>query len=518
MTDRLYEYIRQNRASFDQLAPPDVWTGIANGLQKPGIQFKPKNYKTMIKYGFGASAIVVATFVALQLKQENPATVSSIVPQQKVTRAERTIFDSTPSVVSPLVPVSPKPPKQDAVPQEPVAPEPPVTMAAEEVPAPPPPVEPPPERPPVLNTAVPGDSVTSDAFVSIDTTFRGVTRLEVSGVSCNVTIISHKNDHVHLQGEIKEGGGKMVMMGTKAFTKVEYKIRYLQKGELLKVWIEEQKLKKYQKCEADMQIESFLNFEVPEKTMLQVYNSSGDITVKGAISARTDLKTNFGNIKADNISAELVLSSTSGNITATGIHGKIKSETSFGNQKHVDIVGDLHVRSNSGNVTVTNITGNTDLATSFGHQVISNANGHLKSTSSSGDITVKQHHGNISVKSTFGTQHFESIDGDIEAGASSGDIRVTDQKGQLSLGTSFGSIRGKNITLLRSSDFKASSGNISMTFLNQLEDLSFDLTSSSGNLAIERPEVKKKADNELHYGNGPIRIKGITSFGNQSYH
>ncbi len=545
MSDKLQDYIRENRSAFDQLQPPDIWHGVAAGIKQQGVTFKPKNYKTMIRYGFGASAIVVASFVALFNTKAGDHTAHTTTQANKL-KTERTIFDSTPSVTSSLIKQTPLSSSQetktptaksaeateDTVSIAPVSPLPP----AEPVPA----VEaiaPPPATPPVAPLPPPpfssGPSQANSAsdkkisededvpqgpeFTSVDSSFKDIRRVEVNGQVCNVTITSHNDDAVKVRGEIKESGHEITQVDNSTYKRKEYKIKMQRNGDLLKVWIVDHTLEEKTKRSNDNETGSYLNLQLPEATAIKVFNCSGNITVSGPFKSRAELKSSFGNIKADNISADLKVSSSSGNITVSNITGKVESNSSFGNQKFDNITGNIVLRSSSGEIIVHELHGNADVSCSFGHQTFSHMRGDLKTVSSSGNVTVEELTGNASVKSTFGAQDYKSVEGDIVSSASSGDIKLSDHKGQLTLSTSFGSIRGKNITLKGNSEFKASSGNISMNIINNMEDLRFDLVSSSGNLSIDKADIKKRSDNKLQYGGGPILIKGVSSFGNQNY-
>ena len=61
--------------------------------------------------------------------------------------------------------------------------------------------------------------------------------------------------------------------------------------------------------------------------------------------------------------------------------------------------------------------------------------------------------------------------------------------------------------------FKATSGDVEIDFVNDLGDLSFDLTATSGNLDVGRRSGEKK----LYINRGGYKIVGVTSSGNQEY-
>ena len=121
--------------------------------------------------------------------------------------------------------------------------------------------------------------------------------------------------------------------------------------------------------------------------------------------------------------------------------------------------------------------------------------GSIKSTASSGDIT------------------FIDFDGDLEIEATSGDVELKTGKGTLSVRTSSGEIDGDEITLTGDADFDATSGNIEVDFTNDLSDLSFDLSATSGDLEVGRQEAEKR----LKIERGGYTVRGVTSSGDQEY-
>jgi hypothetical protein len=90
---------------------------------------------------------------------------------------------------------------------------------------------------------------------------------------------------------------------------------------------------------------------------------------------------------------------------------------------------------------------------------------------------------------------------------------MKDLKGMLDIVSSSGNIRGEDIMLTGDTRFKATSGGVSIGLLNNAEELSFDLDAGSGNLYA----AGSSADERLILKQGPIKISGVTSSGNQRY-
>lgn len=542
MNDRLKNFIAQNRGSLDDLAPPDLWPGIQQTIRHDQLFIKSKILRNMIKFGFGASAVVAATFFAVssQIKADDtsnrmaPVKSAQVLPATKITETHVEVpvasfpgkdqlpleklrpADLVVNPVDPVDPVDPVGPAQPAAAVEPAtAPEPeansPLFKSGRAAP---------------LYGLEPDNKGMKDSlyeapgFTSIDTSLTGISRLEVKISFCNIDIKQHNGDNVKVSGRIRETGNSWVF-GKTEYRKGELRMRIEKKDTVLSIYMEEVKLEKTKKVARDDKEkepeESRLAITVPKGVNVIVSNSSGNIVAEGLTTKKVDLRTSFGNIMVKHIDAEISLKSGSGNVTASDLTGRVQSTTSFGHQSIVQVTGDLKCRSSSGNVTVKDLKGNGDINSSFGFQKIENMKGNLECKASSGDIVIRSVEGNIHTRSSFGKVHLEDVSGDISSKTSSGGVQIARVRGTLSIGTSFGNIVGSEITLTRNSEFKTSSGNIDLALKNDMKDLRFDLQSSSGDLQVIRGTNKSRSDNKLQVGEGPIIVKGISSFGNQNY-
>jgi len=310
----------------------------------------------------------------------------------------------------------------------------------------------------------------------VDKSFKSVTTVNVEGSFCNVTLSGEKRPDVHLTGEIQSSKN------------YDIKIRYEHNGNELKVWIDRPR-------SIRGNIKGKLSLKIPYNTNIEVINSSGNILVE-----------NTGQCTIDLISA-------SGNVAAKNIDTNIKITTSSGDINVEDVTGDVHTTSASGSLYASGIKGNVYAVTSSGSQKIEGVKGNLKLTASSGSIYLSMISGNVNGRSSSGSLKADHVTGEITAVSSSGSIRLTNTAGRLNLITTSGSQKGTGIKLTGASSFKSSSGSVSMQLLNNADELSFELHSSSGSLSAKG----QTASHKLVISKGPVMIFGKTSSGSQYY-
>jgi len=202
---------------------------------------------------------------------------------------------------------------------------------------------------------------------------------------------------------------------------------------------------------------SRIDVTIPEGVKLDIDNSSGNVFV------------------ADLTVSESRIEATSGDITLR------------------NIVADLEVETTSGNISITDLIGNSEVASTSGDQEFENVKGTMAVRASSGGIT------------------FENFEGNLDIKATSGDVRLRGGEGKLKVRTSSGDIEGVSIALTGDAYFDATSGNVEMDFTNNLDDLSFDLTTTSGDIEVGSQGRRLKIEK------GKYMVRGTTSSGDQEY-
>ncbi len=311
---------------------------------------------------------------------------------------------------------------------------------------------------------------------NVDETYNNVATIEVEGSFCLVNVTGNSSSEVVFKGEI---------LGS---NKYDIEIKQELSGSTLKVWIEKPN-------STWGNIKGKLEFRVPKNTNVIVKNSSGSVNVEDIGQSEVRLEASSGSIRARNIDSEVVASASSGSITLERIGGDVKASTSSGSQVIREVKGNLKSKATSGGIKAERIDG----------EVVSNT--------SSGSQSIEVVGSNLKAEATSGSLNIRDVTGDVDAGTSSGSIKLDKVTGSVKLSSSSGSQRGTSIKLTGDSYFKASSGSVTMDLLNDIDELSFDLTASSGGLSAKGVAGKKN----LVVDRGPIKIHGNTSSGSQNY-
>lgn len=192
----------------------------------------------------------------------------------------------------------------------------------------------------------------------------------------------------------------------------------------------------------------------------------------------------------------LDIDNSSGDVYVANLRAsKSRIEASSGDITLKSIVANLEVETSSGDIEIDGLTGDSKLESTSGDQEIYNTRGNIRTRSSSGDIT------------------FSGFEGKLTIEATSGDVELRKGTGALKIRTSSGNIEGYGIKLTDNAYFDATSGNVDFNFSNDLSELSFDLTASSGDLEVGN----SSGEDRLIIEKGSIKVTGTTSSGDQEY-
>lgn len=192
----------------------------------------------------------------------------------------------------------------------------------------------------------------------------------------------------------------------------------------------------------------------------------------------------------------LDIDNSSGDINVANLRAPTsKIEASSGDVTLRSVVSNLTIETSSGDIDIDGLTGDTEIESTSGDQEIRNTRGDIRTRASSGDIT------------------FNEFEGKLRVQATSGDIQIRKGVGAVRARTSSGNIDGYGIELTDNAYFDATSGDIEMDFVNDLDDLSFDLTATSGSLEVGN----RRGDKRLVIERGGLKVEGTTSSGDQEY-
>ncbi len=290
--------------------------------------------------------------------------------------------------------------------------------------------------------------------------FNGIKKLRVDASLFGVEITGSNRDSVDME----------VRMPRELLER--YEVQHAQEGSALVVRVVQKKIGLL-----GFHGELRVVFQVPRAIDLDITTASGDQVVRAMACRNATLRSSSGDIDARDIEAGFQAASSSGSIELENITGPMSARSSSGDIRIKTANGDLAVETSSGKIRVEGFTGD------------------IKAHASSGDHI------------------YTNVTGDIIADTSSGTITVDRQEGELDLRSSSGDLVGRGVTLTGSSHFQTSSGRIDFQFDNAVEQLSFDLRSSSGQLTAGNTQAKER----LTTGQGPIKVTGQSSSGDQSY-
>lgn len=193
---------------------------------------------------------------------------------------------------------------------------------------------------------------------------------------------------------------------------------------------------------------------------------------------------------------ELDIDNSSGDISVANLRAsESKIEASSGDIKLRSIVANLELETSSGDIDIEGLIGDSKIESTSGDQSLYNLKGNITSQASSGDITVAK------------------FDGSMDIEATSGDIKIRGGEGTLEVRTTSGEIEGNDILLRGNASFDATSGDVEIDFENDLEELSFDLRATSGDLEVG----SRSAEKRLMIDRGGYKVTGVTSSGDQEY-
>ncbi|MGZ2370763.1 DUF4097 family beta strand repeat-containing protein [Ancylomarina sp. YFZ004] len=297
-------------------------------------------------------------------------------------------------------------------------------------------------------------------YAEADAKYDGIKRVEVQGRFADVKILGTDEDRVDFKGIIR---GKL--RGSK-----DFEIKHSQEGSVLKVWIEAPR-------SIMGRFEAQLSFKVPYSMDIDITNSSGDIYIEEIVAEQMKLKATSGDIELKNIETALTTTTTSGDLQINYLKGAISAASTSGSQKFNHIRASVSTRATSGDFSFLDVVGD------------------LSSRTSSGDL------------------QFQNIDGRISNVSTSGNVTIDKAKTILDLHTTSGDISGDGIELMGNSKFKSTSGNVSIDFANDIDEMSFDLRASSGDLRAG----SRSADRKLYMKHGDIWVYGHSSSGDQNY-
>jgi DUF4097 and DUF4098 domain-containing protein YvlB len=190
------------------------------------------------------------------------------------------------------------------------------------------------------------------------------------------------------------------------------------------------------------------------------------------------IRTSTGDVAARNIFGDRFFAdTTTGSITREAVAASIRLETSTGSVQVLDSAGKLDINTTTGRIELDGVTGD------------------------------------VVAESSTGRHSYTEFIGDLIAYSTTGRIEIDGFQGIMDLRTSTGDQDGRGIILTGDSAFETSTGDIRMDFAGDVEQMEFDLRSTTGSLRVGREESQR----QLYLGGTGFTIRGKSSTGSQEY-
>lgn len=308
----------------------------------------------------------------------------------------------------------------------------------------------------------------------IQKNFSSVSKIDVQGGALNVSVYGSDRSDVMVSAFIKG------MDSQKDLLKVETKLN----GDVLTV--------SYVGGDSFNGVTGEIRIMVPQtKTALNARTTSGKIDVMSLSGSIIDI------------------SSASGNLMMMDLNGQCAARTTSGKVSISKIVGDVRAESLSSAVSVANVIGNAKFLAGSGAVTGANINGKIVAKTGSASIKLVAIKGNIEIRTASGFSEIDDVDGKIDVTTASGSVVVEKIKGYFDCETASGDIKGVDVTLVEGADLSTISGSISVQLNNQVNELTYDLSSASGKISAKGVVGERS----ITSGSGSILVKGSTVSG-----
>jgi hypothetical protein len=252
----------------------------------------------------------------------------------------------------------------------------------------------------------------------------------------------------------------------------------------------------------------------------------GSVSIVSAAGSPESFSNDYRDLNSVEISADMMdveIAATSGNTVTVRVNNIPRGVSVSDRVRRGGVA--LHVQGRTSwldrdaaraRITVGVPTGITlDITTSSGSIAVAGVQGRQTLRSASGSISLDQLGGQIAVRTASGRVTARTIVGTITVESASGAVSLQDCRGIISAETASGAISGERVQLTADATFQSASGSIRIDLANGMDDLGYDLATSSGRLIFG--DVSVSGGNHLSGGSGRFLVTGRTASGSQEY-
>lgn len=226
----------------------------------------------------------------------------------------------------------------------------------------------------------------------------------------------------------------------------------------------------------------------------------GDLRVEDCLG-QSDLKNQFGQITVRGLGGSSKISNMNGDIEVETVNGSLQAEGRFGNISVMNVDGDLTLDGSNGDLDVKTVKGKATISNSFGGTDVTGVAGKLTMDCRNGDISIKSVT-DVAVSSAFGGIDLSDSyarESGISINNQNGDVSVRKVKGNVTIRNTFASVEAQTID-----------GNLEIRNQNSsvlAENISGDITVSNSFGPVEL--AKNSGSVKIQNQNGSVEISQI---------
>ena len=330
----------------------------------------------------------------------------------------------------------------------------------------------------------------------------GPLKLSVNNEFGGVNIVTGTEGQVHVKAE-KTGWGPNETEAQKALDSLEVIIE--QNGDNLQISVH---LPEPPNTLVIGPIGGSVDFTitVPEETTVGLDAVSGDLALSGT-KGSADLHTDFGRIDVSDVSGTVTVKTQNGNVTAENIISQavVSLTSEFGNITAREIRGtDLTVESKNGALDLQNMTasGLLKVTSDFGSISLNNSQAvtlEIKSTNGKVTLEALDVKEKVAVYNDFGDQTLTSVDASVyDLKSKNGKIKLDQARGTITAQSDFGDVEVSNV---ENGTLDLSSNNGAITFSGSLAAGPHKFSSDFGNITLTLPaETPLNVDLQTDFG------------------
>jgi DUF4097 and DUF4098 domain-containing protein YvlB len=155
----------------------------------------------------------------------------------------------------------------------------------------------------------------------------------------------------------------------------------------------------------------------------KIETGGGNVTATG-VAGRVELESGGGNIRVDDIGGDVVAETGGGTLEVGSVQGNVSLQTGGGNIKIASAKGEIKAESGGGSVVVLSGLQGAVLETGGGSIRVDKCSGHVKATTGGGSVDLGEIGGPAEIETGAGSIRLASANGRVQAQTGGGSIQL----------------------------------------------------------------------------------------------